>query len=176
VSRDSNSKKLIEEIMLEARALHTTRDGVEEAAVELLGINRTDSRCLDILDREGRMTAGRLATSSGLTTGAVTAVLDRLERAGYAKRVRDTADRRRVLVEATEKTRRVGGELFAEHARAIAAELRRYSTKELAVILDFVRMDRRLNEDQRLRLEEQARQVRAKVRPPARRGTRAAGR
>ena len=176
MSRDSTTKKLIQDIMLEARALHTTRDGVEEAVVELLGINRTDSRCLDILDREGRMTAGRLAALSGLTTGAVTAVLDHLERAGYAKRVRDTADRRRILVEVTDKARRVGGELFAELARTVAVELGRYSAKELAVILDFVRMDRQLNEDQRLRLEEQARRVKAKTRRPAARGSRAGAR
>jgi DNA-binding MarR family transcriptional regulator len=167
-------KKLIEAIMLEARTLHAVRDGVEEAVVELLGLNRTDSRCLDILDREGRMTAGQLADASGLTTGAVTAVLDRLERAGYAKRVRDTSDRRRVLVEVTEKTRRVGGEMFAELARTVAVELDRYSSDELELILGFVRMDRQINEEQRARLEERARRVRKPRR--AARGTRAGGR
>jgi DNA-binding MarR family transcriptional regulator len=54
-----------------------------------LGINRTDLRCLNIVDNQGPMTAGRLAELSGLTTAAVTTVLDRLERAGYARRVRN---------------------------------------------------------------------------------------
>jgi DNA-binding MarR family transcriptional regulator len=160
LSRDLTREKLIDAIMLEARTLHAVRDGVEEAAVELLGINRTDSRCLDILDREGRMTAGRLAEASGLTTGAITAVLDRLERAGYARRVRDKSDRRRVLVEVTAKTRRVGGEMFAELARTVAVELDRYSSDELEVILHFVRMDRKINEEQRARLVERAQRVR----------------
>jgi DNA-binding MarR family transcriptional regulator len=167
-------KKLIEAIMLEARTLHAVRDGVEEAAVELLGINRTDSRCLDILDREGRMTAGRLAEASGLTTGAITAVLDRLERGGYARRVRDKSDRRRVLVELTEKTRRLGAEMFADLARTVAVELDRYSSDELEVILRFVRLDREINEEQRARLVERARRVKKPRR--AARGTRAAGR
>jgi DNA-binding MarR family transcriptional regulator len=167
-------KKLIEAIMLEARTLHAVRDGVEEAAVELLGINRTDSRCLDILDREGRMTAGRLAEASGLTTGAITAVLDRLERGGYARRVRDKSDRRRVLVEVTEKTRRLGAEMFADLARTVAVELDRYSSDELEVILRFVRLDRDINEEQRARLVERARRVKKPRR--AARGTRTAGR
>ncbi|MGH3128797.1 MAG: MarR family transcriptional regulator [Gaiellaceae bacterium] len=64
-------------------------------------MNRTDLRCLNIIENNGAMTAGRLAELSGLTTAAVTSVLDRLERAGYARRVRDQPDRRQVMVEVT---------------------------------------------------------------------------
>ena len=67
----------------------------------LLGLNRTDTRCLDIIERLDGVSAGRLASEAGLSTGAVTTVLDRLERAGYARRVPDPGDRRRVLVELT---------------------------------------------------------------------------
>jgi len=56
-------------------------------------------RCLDILGRRGPMTAGQLSDESGLSTGAVTFLLDRLELAGMVKRRRDTDDRRRVWVE-----------------------------------------------------------------------------
>lgn len=67
---------------------------------EHLGLSVTDHKCLDLAMRaEGPLTAGRIAELSGLTTGAITGVLDRLERAGYAKRVRDPHDRRRVLLE-----------------------------------------------------------------------------
>jgi len=58
-------------------------------------------RFLDVLQEREPLTAGELAVEAGLTTGAVTTVLDRLERAGYALRVRDTHDRRRILVELT---------------------------------------------------------------------------
>ena len=50
-----------------------------------------------------------LAAEAGLTTGAVTAVIDRLERAGYARRVRDDEDRRRVKVEVTPKLEQLAG-------------------------------------------------------------------
>jgi DNA-binding MarR family transcriptional regulator len=156
MSRNSSRKQLILEVMSEIRALHVARDGVDEAVVGLLGINRTDGRCLDILEREGVITAGRLAQASGLTTGAVTAVLDRLERAGYARRVRDTADRRRVLVEATEKTRRIAPELFAELIEEVQTELGRYSAAELTLLRDFIRRDREINEAQGARLKARA--------------------
>jgi DNA-binding MarR family transcriptional regulator len=138
--------------MSEIRGLHAARDAADEALIAHLGINRTDGRCLDILEREGVITAGRLAEASGLTTGAVTAVLDRLERAGYARRVRDTADRRRVLVEATEKTRRLVPEFFAELLDEVETLLGRYSVAELTLLRDFIRRDREINDAQRARL------------------------
>ena len=85
------------------RANQRATDVVDDLVCQLLGVNRTDARCLDILDQQGSMSAGDLAEASRLTTGAITAVIDRLERAGYARRVPDPSDRRRVLVEPTEK-------------------------------------------------------------------------
>src|SRR4051794_4420460 len=93
--------ELIEQLVWEVRAAQTAVDAMDDAAARALGINRTDGRCFDTIDREAPLPAGRLAERSGLTTAAVTAVLDRLEGAGYARRVRDPDDRRRVLVELT---------------------------------------------------------------------------
>ena len=58
-------------------------------------------RCLNVIENAGGLTAGELARQVGVTTGAVTGALDRLERAGYARRVPDPGDRRRVRVEVT---------------------------------------------------------------------------
>src|SRR5713226_6565044 len=69
-----------------------------QAAADRIGINATDLNCLNILSFSGQMTAGQLAKATGLTTAAITGVIDRLEEAGYARRERDTADRRRVVV------------------------------------------------------------------------------
>ncbi len=69
------------------RASQRATDVIDEVAGQLLGLDRSDGRCLDILDQHGRISAGDLAASSGLTTGAITAVIDRLERAGYAQRM-----------------------------------------------------------------------------------------
>jgi DNA-binding MarR family transcriptional regulator len=147
---------VLQELLTSAREAQNASDAVDEAVGQLLGLNRTDMHCVDILEREGRLTAGELARASGLTTGAVTAVLDRLERAGYAKRVRDPGDRRRVLVEATEKAHRVGEELYGDVGRAAASALRRYSLDELVLIRDFLRLDRDLNEAHLARLKERA--------------------
>jgi DNA-binding MarR family transcriptional regulator len=147
---------VLDEVIRAARASQSASDAVDEAVAELLGLNRTDMRFLDILDREGRLAAGELARSSGLTTGAVTAVLDRLERSGYARRVRDPDDRRRVLVEPTEQARRIGAELYGELGAAAVAALRRYSIAELTLIRDFLRLDRDLNEAHLARLKARA--------------------
>src|SRR5687768_1898236 len=69
---------------------------------ERMGLSPTDEKCLDLAVRaRGPITAGKIVELSGLSTGAVTGVIDRLERAGYVRRVRDPHDRRKVLVEVT---------------------------------------------------------------------------
>src|ERR1700724_4256187 len=62
------------------------------------GISASDLECLDFLNLEGRVTAGRLAEVAGLTTGAITGVIDRLEKAGLVRRERDSEDRRKVFI------------------------------------------------------------------------------
>src|SRR5918999_6195630 len=83
------------------RAYQTVNDNFDQAVADHLGMNRTDARCVDLIDQAGGMTAGELARAAGLTTGAVTAVVDRLEAAGLAQRVHDPEDRRRVRIEST---------------------------------------------------------------------------
>jgi DNA-binding MarR family transcriptional regulator len=81
------------------------------------------------------MTAGELAEANGLTTGAVTRLLDRLERAGYARRVRDTGDRRCVLVELTELANRRAAELYGPIGEAGQTTLDRYTADQLALVV-----------------------------------------
>ena len=80
----------------------------------MYGLNRTDLRCLGILYRRGRTTAGELAEETGLTPGAITTVLDRMEKGGYANRVPDPADRRRILIVSTVAAREVGARIYGE--------------------------------------------------------------
>jgi DNA-binding MarR family transcriptional regulator len=100
LSRDSK-RALIRRIQTAMRSADANMDRIEEVAAQRLGLHRTDFRCLDILSRGTALTAGQLAKAAGLSTPAVTALPDRLEQAGYVRRVRDTADRRRVIVEVT---------------------------------------------------------------------------
>ena len=93
---------------------------LDEAAALYLGINTTDGRALDVIDQAGgRITAGDLARELRLSTGAVTTIVDRLEKAGYARRVADPDDRRRVLIETTAKVARVSEEIYGTAAEAI---------------------------------------------------------
>jgi DNA-binding MarR family transcriptional regulator len=142
-----NREQLYAELGNEVRANQRATDVVDELICQLLGINRTDARCLDILDQHGSMSAGDLAEASRLTTGAITAVIDRLERAGLAGRVPDPSDRRRVLVELTPKAYAVSNELMVEPMRKLYTPMAaRYSEEQLRLIIDFTRAGRELQE------------------------------
>lgn len=130
----------------ELRLSGVTNGIAEQAVADHLGLNRTDTRCLDIIERLDGVSAGRLAGESGLSTGAVTTVLDRLERAGYARRTHDPGDRRRVLVELTPEARRELEDLYRPLAEATMRQLEGYTTDEVSLVRDFLRDARRLSE------------------------------
>jgi DNA-binding MarR family transcriptional regulator len=134
-----SKKELIEQITLASRAQHNEVDVFDDAACERLGINRTDLRCMDILGQRGPLTAGELAEAAKLTTGAVTAVVDRLERIGYVRRLSDPADRRCVVVEATGRAFRRSGSIWGPLGADFTSLLGTYTTEELGLILDFLR-------------------------------------
>src|SRR4051812_14376344 len=105
MSNDSRKSRL-DELTAEVRGWQSDQELFDSAVAELAGLNRTDWRCLDILTTRGSMTAGQLAEAARLTTGAVTGVLDHLEAVGLVRRVRDTTDRRRIIIETTEEMER----------------------------------------------------------------------
>jgi DNA-binding MarR family transcriptional regulator len=148
----TSRKHLIEEVALAMRALQRAVDRYDELVAARLGINRTDLRCLDLLHETGTMSAGQLAVGSGLTTGATTRMLDRLERIGYIRRLPDRGDRRRVLVELTPRARRLASELYGSF-EAAGAGLRRYRPDQLALLRDFLEGGRKLYERQAALLE-----------------------
>jgi len=111
---------------------------LSDTVSKLVGLNPTDLECLDLLGLAGPTTAGRLATHTGLTTGAMTAVIDRLERAGFARRVRDAEDRRCVLVEALPDTLRQIELLYRPLAAAVARLNEEYGDRQLAVVVDYL--------------------------------------
>jgi DNA-binding MarR family transcriptional regulator len=146
MSRDSENEtkrttkaELAELIGEEFRINQNRADVFDEMAGEQLGINRTDQRCLDIVSRLGRTTAGELARESGLTTGGVTAVVDRLERDGYVRRVRDDDDRRRVLIETTPEAHRRTWAIWGPLKDAWEAQSMRFTHEQLEFLLRFMR-------------------------------------
>ena len=111
----------------------------DNRAAAALGINLTDLHCLNVVENRGGVTAGALATEMGLTTGAITGVIDRLERAGYARRVPDPADRRRVRIEVTDHFYARGDEIWRPLSEGWYSELgRRFDAGELELITEFL--------------------------------------
>ncbi len=127
-------------------------DVVDEAVAQRLGVNRTDLRVLDMLFRRGPLTAGQLAEACDLSPGAMTTAIDRVEQAGYARRVRDLPDRRSVRVEVTPRARRLAVRLYGPIGEAGMARLRRYGDAELSLLLDFLSDGIRLQESQAARI------------------------
>jgi DNA-binding MarR family transcriptional regulator len=138
MSRDSK-ETLIGELIAAYRSNSSQDSAFDALAAERLEISPTDLRCLDIVQGRDGLTAGELATASGLTTGAVTAVIDRLERAELVRRTRDDADRRKVNVEVTEhhyeETGRIWGPVMEDWQRVLG---KRFTAAELATIIEFL--------------------------------------
>ena len=139
MSRQWSRSELGQQLRAEITAYLGAASAFDEGLAKQLKLSRTDMRCLDLIGRHGPMTAGQLAVESGLTTGAVTFILDRLEDAGMVARRRDTEDRRRVWVEIVpEAQERLQGlqQPVAEEMRQVA---QRFKADELAIVRDFMR-------------------------------------
>jgi DNA-binding MarR family transcriptional regulator len=141
MSPASNKKsKLIDELIGEFRVSGNQDDAFDNLAARRLGVNETDLHCLNIIENSGGLTAGELAEQAGLTTGAVTGVVDRLEGAGFARRTSDPEDRRRVKLEVTPKFYARADKIWGPVARDWAAELgRRFTAEELERVIEFLR-------------------------------------
>jgi len=134
------------ELANEVRLLQSAVEAVDAAAAARLGINQTDLRCLDVLLQRESAAPGELGAALGLTTGSVTAMLDRLDRLGYLTREPDPADRRRSVVRASERTRKAAAEIYMPLAQDAHAGLQKYTAEELTLLLDFVRGSREVQE------------------------------
>jgi len=161
LSNNKHRAELLESIHHACRAFQNAADEVDEAVCGKIEINRTDLRCLDILERLGPMTAGELAAHSGLTTGATTTLIDRLERSGFAARSRDTGDRRKVLIDLTSRVRSMADEFYGGMAERWDALARQFSDDDLTAIVSFLEAARSINAEHAADLR------RASVKPPS---------
>ena len=141
----TNRREVIAELRREIRGAQVAVAARDQAIGQLLGINATDHRCLDLIDQRGPMTAGALAEALRLSRSAVTTVIDRLEALRYVRRIPGRSDRREVLVELTPLLLRRARALYGDGGDVDQA-LERYSAAELELICDFVRRDREMNE------------------------------
>jgi len=126
-----------------------------QAVADRLGLNVTDHKCMDLLLLGGPLTAGELAEKTGLTTGAITAVIDRLEQAGFVRREDDPKDRRRVVVQVVKKRCRDIERLFEPFAAAFGKLTAHFNDEELATILDYMDRSREALHGSTLEIREQ---------------------
>jgi DNA-binding MarR family transcriptional regulator len=149
-SKVSKKAALLESITEASRALSAVTVMFHQAMADRMGLNATEHKCADILVRSGPVTAGQLAELTGLTTGAITGIVDRLEKAGYVRREKDPNDRRRVIIQpslAPERAAYLGG-LFESLNQAVARLTANYTEGELDVILDFLQRSATMMHDE----------------------------
>lgn len=116
-------------VIASCRRLHAAIDALDQAAADMLGVSRTDLRCLNLLEH-GPMPPTRIAASLRLTSGSVTALLDRLEKKGLVERSRDPDDRRGVRVNITPAVFAKVGRLYQSCAEALSRTVGAYPAEE----------------------------------------------
>ncbi|MGY2126874.1 MarR family winged helix-turn-helix transcriptional regulator [Blastococcus sp. SYSU DS0617] len=135
---DDEAARARQELGLMLRRLNVELDAVGQRFADVHGLNRTDVRALvaimDAARRGEALTAGRLGEAVDLRSASVTALVDRLERVGHVRRVRDPEDRRRVGLEMSETAMAAGAEHFGGLARDLVAAMEGYSDEELDVV------------------------------------------
>src|SRR3982750_3851712 len=138
VSRPKLRAALMQE--LESAMRRSSGQGVifAQAVAAWAGISSSDLECMDFLNLEERVTAGRLAELTGLSTGAITGVVDRLEKAGYVRRERDENDRRKGFIAAVPENVAKIGKFYQHMQRAMLKEWDSYSDAELRLLLRFM--------------------------------------
>jgi DNA-binding MarR family transcriptional regulator len=122
------------------RDLATAVIAFHEAAARRLGMTAAERKCAGLIAELGETTPKELAQMTGLTTGAITGIVDRLERAGYAQREDNPKDRRSVLIQPqnVERLAKVSRPIFAALTEAMTALNARYSPEQRALILSHL--------------------------------------
>jgi DNA-binding MarR family transcriptional regulator len=143
---NKSKEELIAEVRGRLRSMGMANDLFDAAASRRLGVNRTDLRVMDYLQRNGPMTISRLADMNQLSRPAMTTVVDRLEKAGYATRRADPDDRRQVVVELTPKAQKQAWEIYGPFVDITEGEYRHYSADELATIERFLKQSTEITE------------------------------
>ena len=156
----SNSRRTRQELLKRVglelgRELSVQTVFFHEVVARRVGLNATDTRCLELIARAGEaVTAGDLGKATGLTTGAVTGILDRLEQAGMVERVRDSVDRRKVLVRPKSEALARVGALYDDLGTAMMKLASGYRTSELKMIDGFLERNLELLREQTARLSQ----------------------
>jgi DNA-binding MarR family transcriptional regulator len=137
LSRAKSRAALLQELENAMRKASSQGAMFAKTVADRAGISSADMDCIDFVNLEGRMTAGKLAELTGLTTGAITGVVDRLEKAGFVRRERDEADRRKVFIVPVAERMMEIGRSFELLQRAMRKQSEGYGDAELKLLLRY---------------------------------------
>ncbi len=127
---------------------------LHQAIAQSVGLNATDTKCVDLILRAGdaAVTAGWLAEATGLTTGAITHVLDRLEQRQFIERVRDPRDRRKILIRVRQQSLEPLIPKYEAVGRAYMTVLEEFTTEELELICNYLERVSAVSQDELARM------------------------
>ncbi|ATU91484.1 MarR family winged helix-turn-helix transcriptional regulator [Phyllobacterium zundukense] len=129
---------LVERVGLEIRRMGAQSVMMSHVIAARFGLHTTDLECLDLINMGKQTTAGELAKATGLTSGAMTALLDRLEKAGYINRIHDSADRRRIHISVREDAIEPIKAVYEPIGSQMAELWSNFTIDELKVIARFL--------------------------------------
>jgi DNA-binding MarR family transcriptional regulator len=135
-----NRSEVLQRLSDLGRQISTQTVFLHQAIAQSAGLNATDTKCVDLILRceNEHVTAGWLSQQSGLTTGAVTHILDRLEKRHYIERVRDTEDRRRVFIRVKPESFKQLAPKYEAIGAAYKAMLEQFTDEELDLIRNYL--------------------------------------
>lgn len=136
MAAQSKKEKLVYNLMNAVRRLTRSSLLLQYAIAEKMKLNATDAECIDFLIEMGPCTAGDLARKTRLTTGAITNVIDRLEKAGFVKREQDPNDRRKVIIKFIPKKHEKAKKYYGAMAADVYNLLSGYDESKLKFLLN----------------------------------------
>ena len=149
-----NRRSLLAKLWDLGRIMSTQTVFLHQAIAQSVGLNATDTKCIDLILRGpgGSVTAGRLSDLTGLTTGAITHILDRLEKRGFVERVRDIHDRRKVLIRVRRESLEPLIPKYEAMGNAYMRLAEQYGNKELELLCDYLERTSEVSERELARM------------------------
>jgi DNA-binding MarR family transcriptional regulator len=137
MAKEKNTGVQVYSLMMATRKLTRSSLMLQYAIAEKMNLNATDAECIDFLMEMGPATAGDLAKATRLTTGAITSVIDRLEKAGFVKRENDPKDRRKVIIRLIPKKHAKTAKYYAAMAKDVYDLFSGYTDAKLKSLLEY---------------------------------------
>ena len=153
-SRKSKRRELLNRIWDLGRKMSTQTVFLHQAIAQSVGLNATETKCIDLIHgaADGSVNAGWLSDRTGLTTGAITHILDRLEKRGFIARWRDTRDRRKVFIRIRPESLRPLIPKYEAVGKAYMSLAEQYDDQKLELICEYLERTSEISERELARM------------------------